>query len=56
MPEIPKWAIALVAIVACWWVINQVTSFVGKVNTTVDKANTSITREQGSLNKVENNY
>ena len=54
MPEIPRWVIILVAIIACWWIFNQVTSFVGKVNTTVDKANNSMSRDQGNLNQVPN--
>ena len=54
MPEIPRWVIILVAVIACWWIFNQVTSFVGKVNTTVDKANNSMSRDQGNLNQVPN--
>lgn len=55
MPEIPKWVIALVAAIACWWILTQVTSFVGKVNTTVDKANSSMSREQTNLNQIDYN-
>ncbi|MBR1942340.1 hypothetical protein IJ843_01235 [bacterium] len=56
MPEIPKWLIAVIAVIACCWVFNQVTSFVGKVNTTVDKANSGMSREQTNLNQAENYY
>jgi len=55
MPEIPKWVIAVIAIIACWWIFNQVTSFAGKVNTTIDKANSSMSREQTNINQV-NSY
>lgn len=50
-----KWAIIILIALGCWFVFDQVTSFVGKVNTTVGKANSSMQREQGSLNQV-NDY
>ena len=53
MPEMPKWVIVLVLAIAGWWLFNQVTSFVGKVNTTVGKANSSMEREQSSLQQVD---
>ncbi len=54
MPEIPKWVIVLFLVIACWWLFNQITSFVGKVNITVDKANNSMSRDQGSLKEIPN--
>lgn len=56
MPEMPKWLIVLVAVIAFTWILMQVTSFVGKVGTTVDKANTSINNSQTTVNTVENYY
>ncbi len=49
MPEIPKWVIVLIVVIAGCWFINQATSFVSKVNTTVGKANSSMEREQNTL-------
>ena len=52
MPEMPKWLIILVAVVACWWIFFQVTSFVGKVGTTVDKANSSMSQSHKNIQSV----
>lgn len=52
MPEMPKWLIVLVAVVACWWIFSQVTSFVGKVGTTVDKANSSMSQSHKNIQSV----
>ena len=52
MPEMPKWLIVLVAVVACWWIFSQVTSFVGKVGTTVDKANSSMSQSHKNIQAV----
>ncbi len=52
MPEIPKWLIALIVIIAGYWVLTQAIDFFGKVNTTVNKANQSIERDATSLQKL----
>ncbi len=52
MPEIPKWLIALIVIIAGCWVISQAVDFFGKVNTTVNKANQSIERDATSLQNL----
>lgn len=52
MPEMPKWLLILIAIVACWWVITQSTEFIGKVNTTVNKANSSMNQSQSDLQSI----
>ena len=52
MPEMPKWLIVLIIVVAGWWVITQTIEFVGKVGTTVDKANSSMTNSQNNLKSI----
>jgi len=47
-----KWAIIILIALGCYFVFDQVTSFVGKVNTTVGKANNSMEREQGSIQQL----
>lgn len=53
MPEIPRWAIVAIVVVAGCWVISQAVDFFGKVNTTVNKANQSIERDASSLRQIE---
>ena len=52
-----KWVIILLIALGCYLVFDQVTSFVGKVNTTVGKANNSMEREATSVNQASDyNY